>query len=487
VAAVPLTGAAAKIGLHTHIDIRSPLRENNHNTVQNQSKRDGSCPEISLPKLDLVTVEPEASIATTSRLQQLSARINSDSSRAMESAKDREISMAEKMKQVGGRIADTKKKDDDRLKPIYILLERAGEDIQNEAAMMAQIDVRLDNELLDVKGRCADEMEFLVQNRAEAKARLNTQIATACELLSHEFRADKEWARQRANDRWDNTINKVAAVIDNLEAERKNRMRAENRTMDQTIQKMQATALPVEAEKQLRLELEKVLEEAVEEGTLKLQLEMQEEKRQRNENLKTVKKNFREAMGKLAERVDTEMVEREATGEELSEKLSDSIEQLARCISKEATVREESETQMAKLLEEMCSKIKEQIVQEKTDRQSTEKVLMQLLDESIESIALRTNDANVALLKQRRDEREEKRNQREEEAEQRQNEWAQKFEEEKKAAKERYLEEKRQNVIEEEKRLAEQAKLLVAAELQPEEMKMQEEPRDENKQGEATK
>lgn len=56
---------------------------------------------------------------------------------------------------------------------------------------------------------------------------------------------DKEWARRFANQRWDATINKVAAVIDNLEAERKNRMRGETRIYDTVNGKMESSEQPM--------------------------------------------------------------------------------------------------------------------------------------------------------------------------------------------------------------------------------------------------
>jgi hypothetical protein len=87
-------------------------------------------------------------------------------------------------------------------------------------------------ELKSMKATQSDDIEWLMKNRGEAKARINSQIATACEFLKKEFNDDKQWARTLANRRWDTTINKVASVIDDLEAERKNRMRGETRIFD---------------------------------------------------------------------------------------------------------------------------------------------------------------------------------------------------------------------------------------------------------------
>jgi len=165
---------------------------------------------------------------------------------------------------VENRIAKTKQADDERMKPLYVLLERSGEDLEKEAELIQMIDQRLDQELHDMKARQDSEIEWLMKNRGEAKARLNAQIATACDLLTQEFMDDKDWARRYANQRWDGTINKVAAVIDNLEAERKNRMRGESRTYETVNQKMQTTEAPIQEELKHRENLQTTLDEKIE-------------------------------------------------------------------------------------------------------------------------------------------------------------------------------------------------------------------------------
>ena len=123
-----------------------------------------------------------------------------------------------KMKAVEERIAKQKAADDDRIRPLYVLIERTGEEIGTFNGILNAIDARLDQELKSQKEQISDEIEWLMQDRAKAKQRLNAQIATACQLLKKEFDDDKAWARELANRRWDHTINEVAAVIDNLEA-----------------------------------------------------------------------------------------------------------------------------------------------------------------------------------------------------------------------------------------------------------------------------
>jgi len=435
----PVTGPAARIGKQSHISIRSPLRD-----LRSPHKDNNARP---VPPLDLSLSVPTQSIAATSRLSQLSARMDSDYVRGGDAMKERANQMAAKMRAVGGKIEKTKKAEDDRLKPLYHLLERSGEDLQREGELIQMIDQRLDEELRDMRARQGNEIEWLLQNRGEAKARLNSQIATACELLTKEFMDDKAWARRMGNERWDSTINQVAAVIDNLEAERNYRQRGEARIYETVNQKMEASNEPIVEESKHREQLEAMFDGKIEEEALKFQLEMQEDKKQRHENSKHTMKMFRDAMTKLAEHVDNEATERETAECDLQDKLLQSIGQLSNCIYQEGKVRVESETQMTKLLEDMALKLHDELAREKDDRQNTERVLMGLLDESVEAIALRANNETLGVLQQRRDERERSRAVREDAAANSKDYWTQKFQEEKDAAKQRHMME-----LEEEKR-----------------------------------
>jgi len=161
---------------------------------------------------------------------------------------------------------------------------------------------------------------------------------------------------------------------------------------------------------------------------------MQQEKKDRHENAKSTMSLFRQAMGKLAGHIDNERDERETGENELVDRLLLSITSLDQCIAAEGKVRLEGEGQMEKLLEDMCSKLHQELRREKDDRQQTERVLMKLLDDSVESIALRANDATVAKLKKRRDERDAMRSKREETTIGKQQYWREQFEKEKAAA-----------------------------------------------------
>lgn len=156
-----LRGAAAKVGQQVNIDIRSPLRDNN------SSGYAGVVPSLS-------AIVPTVSVAATSRLNQLTQRINSDYNRAGEAMTERASVMQQKMKEVGGRIAKTKQQEDDRLKPLYVLLGRAGDDLEKEGALIQAIDQRLDTEMHDMKTRQSDEIEWLMEpSRGQAPSELS--------------------------------------------------------------------------------------------------------------------------------------------------------------------------------------------------------------------------------------------------------------------------------------------------------------------------
>jgi len=109
--------------------------------------------------------------------------MDQDYNRSGEAMVERASVMSNKMKQLESRIGKTKQAEDDRMKPLYVLIEKAGDEIGLQSGIINSIDERLDKELKMMKQEQDDVIEWLMHDRAHAKKRLNSQIATACELL----------------------------------------------------------------------------------------------------------------------------------------------------------------------------------------------------------------------------------------------------------------------------------------------------------------
>merc|ERR1719478_768223 len=219
-----------------------------------------------------------------------------------------------KCRAIDEKIMRNKRSEDERLKPLYILIERLGLDIGSERDQLQILDSKLNNDIKDLEARMAVE----------------------------------------------------------IDEERKNRLSGENGIYTKMNEKLRDVENALLEERKGRIELDTVFSETLEEKALIVQLEMAQEKKQRQENAKNTMSGFKLAMDRLNDKLQAEQEQREADEEALIKKLLADINEVHNSIKQEGTIRAESETHIIRVLEDMCQKLHAEIQAERKDRQSTE-------------------------------------------------------------------------------------------------------------------
>merc|ERR1711981_849718 len=288
-----------------------------------------------------------------SRLCELTHRMTAVHDDFEAEKKARSSVMELKCRAIDEKIMRNKRSEDERLKPIYILIERLGLDIGSERDHLSYLDVKLNEDVKELEKAMQDEIEDQRKQRSDLEKKITKQIDQACINLREDFAREKE------------------------------RRDVENALLD---------------ERKGRVELETVFSEALEEKALIVQLEMAQEKKIRQENAKNTYAGFKDAMDRLNGKLQSEQEQREADEEALIKKLLADINEVHNGIKCEGTIRMDSENHIVRVLEDMCGKLHNEIGAERKDRQQTEQVFMKLLDETCESIALRASTKTLAEL-----------------------------------------------------------------------------------------
>merc|ERR1712072_953172 len=315
------------------------------------------------------------------RLYELTARMDSVHSDFENEKKARSSVMELKCRAIDEKIMRNKRSEDERLKPLYILIERLGLDIGSERDQLQFLDNKLNNDVKDLEARMAAEIEAQRRDRKELESKILKQIDQACVKLREKKVADE-----------------ILRITESLDQERKNRLSGENGIYTKMNERLRDVENALLEERKGRIELDTVFSETLEEKALIVQLEMAQEKKQRQENAKNTMSGFKLAMERLNDKLQAEQEQREADEEALIKKLLADINEVHNSIKQEGAIRAESETHIIRVLEDMCQKLHAEIQAERKDRQSTEQVFMKLLDETCESIALRASSKTLAEL-----------------------------------------------------------------------------------------
>jgi len=372
-----------------------------------------------VPKLDLLEKNLSTPSAASSRLAQLTARIDRDHSYDQKDQSARNLLMESKCQAVRSRIGVAKETNDDRLKPMCEVMAQIGVDIATEVEKVDLSDKRLDAQMEKTQDVFAKEIEDLISDRASAKYRLNVRIGAACETLKREAGNDKGYAREHQEKRHRKAAERIFAVIDTLEGEHQNRGRSDGRINSSVGKKHAAVDGAILAERNSRIQVQNDMIEKIDSATMIFVTEAQAEKKIWQENQKNTMKGFRLAMTKLQDNLDNTAQARQAGFDDVADGRMVELEKLTRLIQKEATNRQQSETSMTQLLEGMHQKLHTEVLHERTERQNTERVLMKLLEESVEAIAIKTDEGTLNMLKDMRQEREKDRLMRQKDQEQR--------------------------------------------------------------------
>merc|ERR1712188_86020 len=294
-----------------------------------------------------------------SRLCELTHRMTAVHDDFEAEKKARSSVMELKCRAIDEKIMRNKRSEDERLKPIYILIERLGLDIGSERDHLSYLDVKLNEEVKELEKAMQDEIED---------------------------------QRKQRSDREKKVADEILRITESLDIERKNRLSGENGIYTKMNEKLRDVENALLEERKSRVELETVFSEALEEKALIVQLEMAQEK------TKNTYAGFKDAMDRLNGKLQTEQEQREADEEALIKKLLADINEVHNGIKCEGTIRMDSENHIVRVLEDMCGKLHNEIGAERKDRQQTEQVFMKLLDETCESIALRASSKTLAEL-----------------------------------------------------------------------------------------
>merc|ERR1711881_264148 len=316
-----------------------------------------------------------------SRLQELSHRMTAVHDDFEAEKKARSSVMELKCRAIDEKIMRNKRSEDERLKPIYILIERLGLDIGSERDHLSYLDVKLNEDVKDLEKAMRDEIEDQRKDRSDLEKKIMKQIDQACLNLREDFAREKERRDESQKRREKKVADEILRITESLDIERKNRLSGENGIYTKMNEKLR--------------DVENAL---LEEKALIVQLEMAQEKKIRQENAKNTYAGFKDAMDRLNGKLQSEQEQREADEEALIKKLLADINEVHNGIKCEGTIRMDSENHIVRVLEDMCGKLHNEINAERKDRQQTEQVFMKLLDETCESIALRASSKTLAEL-----------------------------------------------------------------------------------------
>merc|ERR1712093_270780 len=106
------------------------------------------------------------------RLNELSSRMHSVHDDFESEKKARSSVMELKCRAIDEKIMRNKRSEDERLKPLYILIERLGLDIGSERDQLQILDQKLNNDVKDLEANMATEIEDQRKQRKELENRI---------------------------------------------------------------------------------------------------------------------------------------------------------------------------------------------------------------------------------------------------------------------------------------------------------------------------
>merc|ERR1711977_456668 len=198
-----------------------------------------------------------------SRLCELTHRMTAVHDDFEAEKKARSSVMELKCRAIDERIMRNKRSEDERLKPIYILIERLGLDIGSERDHLSYLDVKLNEDVKELEKAMQDEIEDQRKQRSDLEKKIADEILR---------------------------------ITESLDIERKNRLSGENGIYTKMNEKLRDVENALLDERKGRVELETVFSEALEEKALIVQLEMAQEKKIRQDNAKNTYAGFKDAM-----------------------------------------------------------------------------------------------------------------------------------------------------------------------------------------------
>merc|ERR1719352_57765 len=126
------------------------------------------------------------------RLNELTSRMQSVHDDFESEKKARSSVMELKCRAIDEKIMHNKRSEDERLKPLYILIERLGLDIGSERDQLQMLDQKLNNDVKDLEARMAHEISEQREQRRKLESDIVKAIDQACASLRDDFMREKE-------------------------------------------------------------------------------------------------------------------------------------------------------------------------------------------------------------------------------------------------------------------------------------------------------
>merc|ERR1712216_323967 len=162
------------------------------------------------------------------RLNELTARMGSVHDDFESEKKARSSVMELKCRAIDEKIMRNKRSEDERLKPLYILIERLGLDIGAERDQLQVLDSKLNNDVKDLEARMPTEIDEQRKQRKELETKIIKQIDQACVNLREDFAREKERRDESQKRREKKVADEILRITESLDQERKNRLSGEN-------------------------------------------------------------------------------------------------------------------------------------------------------------------------------------------------------------------------------------------------------------------
>merc|ERR1712178_312410 len=199
------------------------------------------------------------------RLNELTSRMQSVHDDFESEKKARSSVMELKCRAIDEKIMRNKRSEDERLKPLYILIERLGLDIGSERDQLQILDSKLNNDVKDLEARMAAEIEEQRKQRKELETKIIKQIDQACVNLREDFAREKERRDESQKRREKKVADEILRITESLDQERKNRLSGENGIYTKMNEKLRDVENALLEERKGRIELDTVFSETLEE------------------------------------------------------------------------------------------------------------------------------------------------------------------------------------------------------------------------------
>merc|ERR1711981_1382485 len=162
------------------------------------------------------------------RLNELTHRMTAVHDDFEAEKKARSSVMELKCRAIDEKIMRNKRSEDERLKPIYILIERLGLDIGSERDHLSYLDVKLNEDVKDLEKAMRDEIEDQRKDRSDLEKKIMKQIDQACLNLREDFAREKERRDESQKRREKKVADEILRITESLDIERKNRLAGES-------------------------------------------------------------------------------------------------------------------------------------------------------------------------------------------------------------------------------------------------------------------